>query len=154
MNITNRIKVAFASFLTAVAASVIVAAPAFASPVLLGYIGSVTGPFPYTVRSNPQTVAQYYVNFNRQFQSISTVCIGLSFSGDLLSYGEQLWVVVPGGTTGVVLENYEANPVESKRACFTHPSDTDPFKNGAYAVRVYATVGSATISSASAWLYQ
>lgn len=154
MNIINRIRTASAAFFMAVSASLVFAAPVTASPVLAGYIGSVMGPFPYTVQANPQTVAQYYINFNQQFQSISTVCIVLSFSGDLLSYGEQLWVVVPGGTTGVVLENYNATPAESKRACFTQPADTNPFKSGSYAVRVYATIGSATVSSASAWLYK
>lgn len=154
MNIINRTRAVLAAVVVAIYASVAIVTPAAASPVLLGYIGSVMGPFPYTVQSSPQTVAQYYVNFGRQFQTVSRVCIGLSFSGDLLSNGEQLWVVVPGGTTGVALENNEATPAESKRACFTQPADTDPFKSGAYAVRVYATIGSATISSASASLFE
>lgn len=154
MKVINRIRATLTTLFIAISAPVAFVTPVIASPVIAGSIGSVTGPFPYTVQSNPQTVAQYYVNFGQQFQTISRVCIGLSFSGNLLSNGEQLLVVVPGGTSGVVLENSEQTPAESQRACFTQHADTNPFKNGAYAVRVYATNGSATISSASAWLYR
>jgi hypothetical protein len=106
----------------------------------IAVLGTTYGPRHYTVSASRP--GQWYLNFGSRFDVVSAVCVEVTFdSSNPLGPGEQLLVQIPGGSAGQVINS------GGQEACFSQPVDTARFKGGAYAVRIVARSGSATVSS-------